>query len=321
MKNLYYISIILIISFFSCKKLDIARINKITTNSVLVTNTSVTAKGTIIDIDKDGITKYGHCWATNSTPTINDFKTEFDNADAGKEFTSTLTQLSANTTYYVCSYASNSKQTIYGEIKEFKISSFSSVSIVTNQLQILSETTFSVNASITNLGSLSALDYGHCWSPHTAPTVNDYKTSNGITLSDINYPSTATGLNLETNYYVRAYVKLDNNSIIYSNELSVLIPDLSVSTNSFVISGGNATLQGTIINLGVLPVIDHGHCWSTTTSNPNFNDNVISKGATLSTGPFYTNLNGLVSGTVYYYRAYARKGTTLKYGVVKSFTY
>lgn len=321
MKKLYYISFLLIISVFSCKKIDIARINKITTNSVLVSNTSVTAKGTIVDVDKDGITKYGHCWSTNSNPTINDFKTEFDNAVAGKEFSSNLTQLSANTTYYVCSYATNSKQTIYGEIKEFKISSFSSVSIVTSQLQILSETTFSVNAGIVNLGSLSALDYGHCWATHTAPTINDYKTSNGITLSDINFTSTANGLNLETTYYVRAYIKLDNSSIIYSNELSVLIPDLSVATNSFVISGGNATLQGTIINLGVLPVIDHGHCWSTITSNPNFNDNVISKGSTSSTGPFYANLNGLVSGTVYYYRAYARKGTTLKYGVVKSFSY
>ena len=321
MKILYYISILLILSIFSCKKLDIARINKITTTEVSVNNTSVTAKGTIIDIDKDGITKYGHCWSTNNNPTINDFKTEFDNADAGKEFTSSLTHLSANTTYYVCSYATNSKKTIYGEIKEFKISSFSSVSIVANQLQILSETTFSVNGSITNLGSLNALDYGHCWATHTAPTINDYKTTNGITLNDINFPSTASGLNLETNYYVRAYVKLDNNSIIYSNELSVLIPDLSVTKNSFVISGTNATLQGTIVNLGVLPVIDHGHCWSTTTSNPNFNDNVISKGATTSTGPFYSNLNALVTGTVYYYRAYARKVTTIKYGVVKSFTY
>ena len=225
MKKNYYILLLLILSIFSCKKIDIARINKITTNTVLVTNTSVTAKGTIIDIDKDGITKYGHCWATNSNPTINDFKTEFDNADAGKEFTSTLTQLSANTTYYVCSYATNSKQTIYGEIKEFKISSFSSVSIVANQLQILSETTFSINGNITNLGSLSALDYGHCWATHTAPTVNDYKTANGIILGDINFPSTATGLNLETTYYVRAYIKLDNSSIIYSNELSVLIPE------------------------------------------------------------------------------------------------
>lgn len=321
MKKLYSISIILLLSVFSCKKLEIERINKIKTNSVLVSNTSVSAKGTIIDIDTDVITKYGHCWSTQSVPTINDFKTEFDNANAGKEFTSNLTQLNANTTYYVCSYLTNSKQTIYGEIKEFRINSFSSVSIVANQLQILSETTFSVNGSITNLGSLNAIDYGHCWANHSLPTINDVSTSYGIALNDVDFYSTPSDLKLDTTYYVRAYVKLDNNSIIYSNELSVLIPDLTVTTNSFVISSGNATLQGTILNLGVLPVIDHGHCWSTTTSNPNFNDNVISKGTISSLGPFYSNLNGLVSGTVYYYRAYARKGTTLKYGVVKSFTY
>ena len=321
MKKIHYILLLFILSVFACKKLDISRINKITTNSVLVSNTSVTAKGTIVDVDKDGITTYGHCWSTNSNPTINDFKTEFDNANAGKEFTSTLSQLNANTTYYVRSYAKNDKQTIYGAIKEFKISSFTSVTITASQLQILSETTFSVNGSIANLGSLNAIDYGHCWASHTAPTINDSNTTNGSLITDLSFTSTPSGLSLETTYYVRAFIKLDNNSVIYSNELSVLIPELTVTTNSFSISGGNASLQGTIVKLGVLPVIDHGHCWSTTTSNPNFNDNVISKGATTSTGPYYSNLNGLVTGTVYYYRAYARKGTTLKYGVVKSFTY
>lgn len=316
-----FISLSLILILFSCKKVELNRINKITTDNVSVLNTAVNASGTIIDISKDGIIKFGHCWSTNVIPTINDSKTEFENAVAGKEFASALTNLSANSTYYICSYAANANETVYGEIKKFTLSSFSTVAIVATQLQIQNETTLSVDGGISNLGSLNALDYGHCWATHSSPTISDTKTSYGSIASDINFSSSPSGLNLETTYYVRAYVKLDNSTIIYSNELTGLIPDLAVTTDNFSIAGSTATLQGTIVNLGVLPVSDHGQCWSTTSSNPNFNDNVLSKGTASSTGIFYANLPALISGTTYYYRAFARKGNTIKYGMVKSFSY
>lgn len=320
-KNIISLSLSFILILFSCKKVELNHINKITTDSVSVLNTDVKAKGTIIDISKEGITKFGHCWATNAIPTITDFKIEFENAIAGKEFTSTITNLSANTTYYVCAYATNANETVYGAINKFKLSSFSAVSVVSSQLQIQNETTLSVNGSISNLGSLSALDHGHCWAIHTSPTISDAKSSYGLASADVNFSSFASGLNLETTYYVRAYVKLANNTVIYSTELSILIPDLLVTTDNFSTSGSTATLQGTLVNLGVLPVIDYGQCWSSATSNPNINDNVISKGIATTTGVYYANLTGLISGTTYYYRAYARKGTTLKYGIVKSFSY
>lgn len=318
-----YIILFSLFVLFSCTKLEINRITKITTDNVSVANTNVIAYGTIIDISNARITKYGHCWSTNSTPTISDAKTEFTYADVGKEFTSNLTNLSPNITYYTCSYATNDKETVYGKIKPFIVGSISALSITASMLQIQNETTLSINGNITNLGSLSTMDYGHCWATHTAPTVFDNSTSNGTATGDINYSSYPSGLNLQTTYYVRAYLKLDNTTIIYSNELSLLIPDLVVTTDNYSIwsSVSTATLQGTIVNLGVLPVIDHGHCWSTTTSNPNINDNVISNGPAPFTGIYYTSLPSLVSLTTYYYRAFARKGTTIKYGIVKFFIY
>ncbi len=314
-----FLSLFLIL--FSCKKIDLNRILKITTDNVSVSYTEVGAKGTIIDIGKDGITKYGHCWSINSTPTISNAKTEFSDAEVGKEFTSAITNLTANTTYYVCSYASNSTETVYGEIKSFIVAATSSVSITASMLQIQDETTLSVNGSIANLGSLSALDYGHCWAAHSSPTISDNKSSYGIVTADVNFSSYPSGLNLQTTYYVRAYVKLDNTTIIYSNELSILIPDLVVTTDNYTVSASTATLQGTIVSLGVLPVVDYGHCWSSLTSNPNINDSVLSKGVATLAGVYYTNLPSLIPGTTYYYRAYARKGSTMKYGIVKSFSY
>lgn len=311
------ISLSTLLILFSCKKVELNRINKITTDKISTLNTAVSANGSIIDISKEGMTKYGHCWSTNPVPTIADAKTEFKNASAGTEFTSTLTKLSANTVYYVCSYTTNGAETVYGEIKSFTISAFSTVSIVASQLQIQGESTLSVNASITDLGSLNVIDYGHCWAAHTEPTINDNKTQHAAISTDINFSSTLSGLSQETTYYVRAYLKLDDATIIYSNELSTVIPDLTVTTDSYSITGTTATLGGTIVNLGVLPVIEYGHCWSTTSSNPNYNDNLLLQGTPATTGAYFSNLP-LTAGKTYYFRAFARKGNTLKYGVVKS---
>jgi len=67
------------------------------------------------DITSDGgapITARGVCWSTSQAPTISDYKTT-DGTGVGK-FTSLLSDLSPNTTYYVRAYATNSKGTSYG---------------------------------------------------------------------------------------------------------------------------------------------------------------------------------------------------------------
>lgn len=319
-KNLISFVLITFILVFSCKKIELNRINKVATGNVTITNTRVEVKGTIIDVGEEGITKFGHCYSTHTNPTISDTKTEYQNAISGFEFTSALTTLAANTTYYIRSYASNDNQTVYGDEKSFILNNFNSIAIVASNEQIQSETTLSVDGTISGTGSLNIVDYGHCWATHTSPSINDNHNSNGNLNSTSNYTSSLTNLNLETNYYIRAFLKLDNNTFIYSNEISILIPDLKVITDTFSFAGNTAVLGGTIQSLGVLPVIDHGHCWSTTTSNPNFNNNLLSLGTTSTPGPFYNNLQ-LVNGTTYYFRAYARKGNSIKYGAIKKIIY
>ena len=68
------------------------------------------------EVSSDGglsVTARGVCWSkTNQNPTINDSHTT-DGTGAGS-FTSNMTGLTQNTTYYVCAYATNSKGTSYG---------------------------------------------------------------------------------------------------------------------------------------------------------------------------------------------------------------
>jgi len=73
--------------------------------------------GTLTD-DGGGIDKIGICWSLSGNPTIADNSTIQYLYEPGS-FTSDLTGLSANTTYYVRAYATNSSGTVYGNQVSF----------------------------------------------------------------------------------------------------------------------------------------------------------------------------------------------------------
>jgi uncharacterized protein (TIGR02145 family) len=82
-----------------------------------VTGTTATSGGNITDDGGITVTARGVCWSTAEDPTINDKKTE-DGTGAGS-FTSSITDLEPNTTYYVRAYATNSAGTAYGSAMSF----------------------------------------------------------------------------------------------------------------------------------------------------------------------------------------------------------
>ena len=86
---------------------------------VLITNygdiqpTTAVAGGWVTEDNGGFVTARGICWSRTTNPTIEDNITT-DGADIGS-FTSYLTGLSANTTYYIRAYATNSSGTGYGD--------------------------------------------------------------------------------------------------------------------------------------------------------------------------------------------------------------
>ena len=71
-------------------------------------------------VSSDGnatVTARGICWSTKPNPTISDSKTT-DGSGTGS-YTSSLSNLAFQTTYYVRAYATNEKGTSYGEQKSF----------------------------------------------------------------------------------------------------------------------------------------------------------------------------------------------------------
>jgi hypothetical protein len=90
-----------------------------------ITNVGIASAVTGGNITSDGgsnVTARGVCWNTTGNPTTADFKTE-DGAGTGV-FTSTMTGLSAGTTYHVRAYSVNAIGTSYGDEISFTTTSY-----------------------------------------------------------------------------------------------------------------------------------------------------------------------------------------------------
>lgn len=123
-KNRFLIYTFLIFGVFliglnSCDKDEVSATAPIltTTNVTEITIATAACGGNISSAGGAIITARGVCWSNNQQPTINDSKTEDGNGEGS--FTSILTDLIPETTYYVCAYATNSAGTGYGSIVSF----------------------------------------------------------------------------------------------------------------------------------------------------------------------------------------------------------
>jgi hypothetical protein len=91
----------------------------ITTTASSITQTTAASGGSINSDGGASITSKGVCWSsTTSTPTISNSNT--NNGTGIASFSSSLTGLTANTTYYVRAYSTNSVGTAYGNTLTFK---------------------------------------------------------------------------------------------------------------------------------------------------------------------------------------------------------
>ena len=90
----------------------------VTTTAVSnIDKTTATGGGNVTADGGAEVTARGICWSTSQNPTVSDSHTT-DGTGTGS-FTSAMTSLTANTTYYVRAYATNSAGTAYGDEVSF----------------------------------------------------------------------------------------------------------------------------------------------------------------------------------------------------------
>jgi len=313
--------IILIYVFCSCSKTS-ENINPTVNISISTTNVSeistTSAKsGGLITVDvRTSITARGVCWHTAQNPTIINSKT-LDGTGTG-EFTANITDLTANTTYYVRAYATNSSGTTYGNEVSFKTSAAQTTTLptlTTVAISAITQTAANSGGNVSADGGATVSARGVIWSASQNPTVAlSTKTSNGTGTGE--FTSNITVLTTNTTYYVRAYAT-NSTGTAYGNEVSfktstaISIPSVTTTAASGITqttanSGGNVSADGgaTVSARGVI--------WSTS-QNPTIALSSKTSNGT-GTGEFTSNITGLTANTTYYVRAYATNSSGTAYG-------
>lgn len=184
--------------------------------------------------------------------------------------------------------------------------------VTTDAITNITGTSGISGGNITNDGGSTISARGVCWSTSTAPTISGSKTIDGSGTGV--FVSNITGLTTGVTYYVRAYAT-NAAGTSYGNEVTFTpfgfsLPTLTTDTitNRTSTSG---TSGGNITNDGGAAVTSRGVCWSLNPS-PTIADSITTNGT--GTGTFVSNINGLITGSTYYIRAYATNSVGTAYG-------
>jgi len=263
-------------------------------------------------ITSDGgynITERGVCWSTTQNPTIEDNKTS--DAYGTGEYTSTITNLSPSTTYYVRAYATNKVGTAYGIQATFTTNSCILTTYVTSS--IMAKSAILGGVVLSNGDSLSITERGICWSTSINPTV-DLETKSVDSSKADSFLCTMTNLLSNTVYYARIYAT-NSGGAIYGNEISFKTQNGVVNlttTAATSIKTTSAIIGGNITDDGGASVTERGICWSL---SPNPTITLSTKSIAASgLGSFTCSLSGLESGTTYFARSYATNSVGTSYG-------
>ena len=193
MKN-YFLKTIALFSFLivitSCGGGDELEIlapsvtSETTSENIEVTYTSIEIKGNVSSDGGSEITARGVCWSINPHPTIADNKT----TETSNTFTSSISDLVANTTYYFRVYATNSIGTSYATEQSFATSSLDAT---TWDFLLIHSTTVSWHANVI-FNADGTTVYDEPSSPGTYLTYGTWSLNGNILTYDMDSSSTST---------------------------------------------------------------------------------------------------------------------------------
>ena len=217
-----------------------------TTTVSSITSTTASSGSTVNSIGSSLVTARGICWKTTSGPLITDSHTT-DGSGSGS-FTSSITGLTANTTYYVRSYATNTTGTSYGAEISFNSAK---TPIITGAASATAFTTTYGTASTAQSFAVSAVNLTADLVA-TAPTGFEVSSDGGTT-----YGSSATFSKSGSAAGGTLKVRLAANAAVsgtYNSQNIVLSSTEATSVNIVSAASGNTvtakalTITATVVN-------------------------------------------------------------------------
>ena len=287
-----------------------------------VTDQSATFEGSVLSVGSSKVTHYGFRWSRRKNAT--EWETALENDFLGlgepRDKVQFMAQdLSSNSHYKVCMYATNAEGTSYSSELEFDTNDDSPMPRLTvGPLVELKAKSACIYGEILSLGTRGEITaHGHVWGTHNNPIVSvsnpvDKYTSKGKATSVRKFESELTGLSPATTYYVRTYATNGDGTVYSDNFEFTTPPDAMMLTTieAADCSHDRATLGGMITYDGGNVVTERGVCIGTS-SNPTVDGThyVSSDHASL----FHVDATNLQPSTTYHVRAYAKAETGMVY--------
>ena len=175
---------------------------------------------------------------------------EATDADASYNYTAAITGLDPETKYYFRSFVRQNGQDTYGETMEFTTKDVTSL-LETKDASAVEATKATMNAKLDITDVLyKSLAYGFLWGTSESALNTDYKCTE---ISDNAISAPLTGLSHKTQYWYKAYVKLDSQT--FYGEVKTFTTDVvpveSVSLDkteyTFNTIGNTLTLTATVL--------------------------------------------------------------------------
>ena len=285
--------------------------------------------GAVAEVLSDGngtLTERGLCWSASGTPTIASSHLASPTTEIGV-FRMTLPSgtLTANTTYYVRAYAINEEAGI----------AYSNVMTVTTMTADAAPTVKTVQTN--NYGDVYAFLTGTVESEGSQPLTargfeiweyTDPSTVVAIAVSQrgYDYVEQVTGLTPNTQYAYRAYATNPvgtsyGDTLTFTTKNTVAKPPTVVTdTNPRDVTASSVTLGGTVASNGGAEVTERGIVYIQGHQTPSIGSGIKVVDDNPNLGTFYLNIQNLLAGQTYSYRAYAKNYAGTSYGETGTFT-
>jgi hypothetical protein len=192
--------------------------------------------------------------------------------------------------------------------------------VITCSLGNITSNTALVLNTLTSNGGYVIEAKGVCYDPvNTNPNVENTVISAGS--GDGNFNSVLNGLQPNTKYYVRAFVKYAETENAYSSSINFTTPatetcPIVTTTSVSAITHNSAFTGGQVISNGGFPIIEQGVCYKIWVDEDTIPAKIsdLKKETPLSNNTFNLTLTQLLSDTRYRVRAYAMNSLGISYG-------
>jgi uncharacterized protein (TIGR02145 family) len=314
----WYFLIVGLFVLSACKKLErtnpIDGIQGITTGNITQLSYNAIQLNASLSAIKDVayVTQKGFCYSIYNNPNLN--HTIINAGDGFGDFSSEITNLTINKTYYFRAFASNDKTTSFGQTLKYQIYG---PKISTLNATEITYTSARIGMTVDNIYNATVINNGICWGEF--PNID--LSNNVIKLMENQTQYDLFQLQSGKKYYYRSYITT-NFGTVYGEEKNFTTNGTNVPTintkNVTSIGINSAKCGGYGLIENGADITRKGVCWSKN-SNPTINVSPYTEDG-IGNADFTSTLTGLQSNTLYYVRAFAVNSKGVSYGENKVLT-